>query len=51
MSTSTRLSGWVTEWSIVHAWRACVLPKGTEGSNPSPSAMFVRVLLLVIVIG
>src|SRR5947209_19618174 len=30
-------SGWVTEWSIVHAWKACVL-KGTEGSNPSPSA-------------
>src|SRR5207237_7811236 len=30
-------SGWVTEWSIVHAWKACV-PKGTEGSNPSPSA-------------
>ncbi len=29
--------GWVTEWSIVHAWKACV-PKGTEGSNPSPSA-------------
>src|ERR1700731_4035686 len=29
--------GWVTEWSIVHAWKACVL-KGTEGSNPSPSA-------------
>src|ERR1700731_4443397 len=31
------LTGWVTEWSIVHAWKACV-PKGTEGSNPSPSA-------------
>ena len=27
----------MTEWSIVHAWKACVL-KGTEGSNPSPSA-------------
>ncbi len=22
----------------VHAWKACVLHKGTEGSNPSPSA-------------
>jgi hypothetical protein len=30
----------VTEWSIVHAWKACVL-KGTEGSNPSPSASSV----------
>lgn len=29
--------GWVTEWSIVHAWKACV-PKGTAGSNPAPSA-------------
>ena len=33
--TSTKL-GWVTEWLIVHAWRACVL-KGTGGSNPPPS--------------
>src|SRR5437660_12856669 len=31
------LSGWVTEWLIVHAWKACV-PKGTGGSNPPPSA-------------
>jgi hypothetical protein len=29
--------GWVPERSIGHAWKACV-PKGTEGSNPSPSA-------------
>ena len=29
--------GWVTERSIVHAWKACV-PKGTGGSNPPPSA-------------
>ena len=29
--------GWVTERSIVHAWKACVL-KGTRGSNPRPSA-------------
>src|SRR2546421_9570146 len=33
-----RLFGWVTEWLIVHAWKACV-PKGTGGSNPPPSAM------------
>ncbi len=40
------LSGWVTEWSIVHAWKACV-PKGTEGSNPSPSASFIIYTLRV----
>jgi hypothetical protein len=28
----------VPEWSIGHAWRACV-PQGTEGSNPSPSVL------------
>src|SRR5438552_7403539 len=33
-----RLFGWVTEWLIVHAWKACV-PKGTGGSNPPPSAI------------
>ena len=27
----------MTEWLIVHAWKACV-PKGTGGSNPPPSA-------------
>jgi hypothetical protein len=30
-------SGGVTEWPKVHDWKSCVL-KGTEGSNPSPSA-------------
>ncbi len=30
--------GEVPEWLIGHAWRACVLQKGTEGSNPSLSA-------------
>src|SRR5437016_5854157 len=38
--TSTTL-GWVTEWLIVHAWKACV-PKGTGGSNPPPSAIVLR---------
>ena len=33
--------GWVTERSIVHAWKACV-PKGTGGSNPPPSAILIR---------
>jgi hypothetical protein len=32
------LKGWVTERSIVHAWKACV-PKGTRGSNPLPSVL------------
>src|SRR4029077_9423461 len=32
--------GWVTERSIVHAWKACV-PQGTRGSNPLPSAPFL----------
>ena len=27
----------MTEWPKVHDWKSCVL-KGTEGSNPSPSA-------------
>jgi hypothetical protein len=31
------LSGGVTEWPKVHDWKSCVL-KGTEGSNPFPSA-------------
>ena len=29
----------MTEWPKVHDWKSCVL-KGTEGSNPSPSALF-----------
>ena len=33
-------NGWVPEWSNGLAWKACVPQKGTEGSNPSPSAIF-----------
>ena len=40
--------GWVPEWSIGHAWRACV-PQGTEGSNPSPSAILVSAFRLLLV--
>jgi hypothetical protein len=29
--------GGVTEWPKVHDWKSCEL-KGSEGSNPSPSA-------------
>ena len=28
----------MTEWTKVHAWKACVLQKGTKGSNPFLSA-------------
>ena len=31
--------GEVTEWLKVHAWKACVPYPGTEGSNPSLSAL------------
>ena len=34
----TGSSGGMTEWPKVHAWKACV-SQGTEGSNPSPSAV------------
>ena len=30
--------GEMTEWLKVHAWKACVSQKDTEGSNPSLSA-------------
>ena len=32
--------GEVSEWSIEHAWKACVL-QGTAGSNPALSAKFI----------
>ena len=32
--------GWVAEWSIAHAWKAC-LPQGNGGSNPPPSAILI----------
>ena len=35
-----RVLGWVAEWSIAHAWKAC-LPQGNGGSNPPPSAPLV----------
>ncbi len=34
-----RLYGEMTEWPIVQHWKCCV-PQGTEGSNPSLSAIF-----------
>ena len=31
------------EWLNWHAWKACVPQKGTEGSNPSLSALLSTV--------
>ena len=33
-------NGEVAEWSKAHAWKVCVLQKGTKGSNPFLSANF-----------
>ena len=30
--------GEMAEWFKAHAWKACILQKGIEGSNPSLSA-------------
>jgi hypothetical protein len=32
------LEGEMAEWLKAHAWKACTLQKGVEGSNPSLSA-------------
>ena len=37
LSVAHRKVGEMTEWPEVHAWKACVLYPGTEGSNPSLS--------------
>ena len=29
----------MAEWLKAHAWKACILQKGIEGSNPSLSAI------------
>ena len=31
----------MSEWFKEHAWKVCVLQKGTAGSNPALSAMKV----------
>jgi hypothetical protein len=43
------VTGWVTEWLIVHAWKACV-PKGTGGSNPPPSAVDLLALIVLLLL-
>ena len=40
-SSLTAHCGEVAEWPIAPAWKACVPQKGTEGSNPSLSAIFL----------
>ncbi len=37
--SQTSSSGEVSEWLKEHAWKACVSVPGTEGSNPSLSAI------------
>ena len=37
--SSTISNGQVSEWSNEHAWKVCVPQTGTEGSNPSLSAI------------
>ena len=32
----------MAEWLKAHAWKACILQKGIEGSNPSLSAKIFR---------
>ncbi len=38
MSALKFRSGEMSEWSKEHAWKVCVLQKGTVGSNPTLSA-------------
>jgi hypothetical protein len=36
--TKSGIDGEMAEWLKAHAWKACILQKGIEGSNPSLSA-------------
>ena len=38
-------NGEVAEWSKAHAWKVCVLQKGTKGSNPFFSAVLNNIVL------
>jgi hypothetical protein len=40
----------MAEWLKAHAWKACMLQKGIEGSNPSLSAIFNSLILILILI-
>ena len=38
IQTAPSSGGEMAEWLKAHAWKACILQKGIEGSNPSLSA-------------
>jgi hypothetical protein len=40
LSNDWQIAGEMAEWLKAHAWKACILQKGIEGSNPSLSASF-----------
>lgn len=37
----------MSEWFKEHAWKVCVLQKGTAGSNPALSARKEKKLLII----
>ena len=37
----------MSEWFKEHAWKVCVLQKGTAGSNPALSARKEKILLIL----
>ena len=39
---ATKIIGEMSEWFKEHAWKVCVLQKGTAGSNPALSAELNR---------
>ena len=40
----------MAEWLKAHAWKACTLQKGVEGSNPSLSATFNFLIVVLVFI-
>ena len=38
LSNDWQIAGEMAEWLKAHAWKACILQKSIEGSNPSLSA-------------
>ena len=38
----------MAEWSKAHDWKSCVPPKGTEGSNPSLSAIYKKTAFVAV---
>ena len=46
-----RPKGELAEWLKAHAWKACILQKGIEGSNPSLSAIKGKCPVSIVVQG